>query len=420
MPLSLAQNTIANDPKRFRVAVCGRRFGKTHLALRELAYHARQPESLCWYIAPTYRMAKQIMWKKLKRKLIQLGWAAKINESDLSITLVNGSEICLRSADNPDSLRGVGLTFVTLDEAADMDREIWYEVIRPTLSDTGGRAMFLGTPKGMNWLKDVYDMAKIDPETWSAYQFTTLDGGNVPEAEIEAAKRDMDERTFKQEYLATFEQYSGRIAWNFTEDNVRKLDNPNIATLYIGCDFNVSPITACIMTRIGDTLFVIDEIHMHNSNTQEMADEIKRRYPKMKVGEIEGTQRIEVFPDPAGSARKTSAGGATDHNILSNAGFIVKAPRAHTPVKDRINALNSRLCSADGKRHLYIDPRCKHTLNSLEKYCYKEGTHTPDKDSGYDHMFDALSYAVDYLFPLRREVALQPPQRWGQQITGHR
>ena len=86
--------------------------------------------------------------------------------------------------------------------------------------------------------------------------------------------------------------------------------------------------------------------------------------------------------------------------------------------EDRINALNSRLCSADGKRHLYIDPKCKHTLNSLEKYCYKENTQVPDKDSGYDHMFDALSYAVDYLFPLRRQVALQPPQRWGQQITG--
>ena len=133
MPLSTAQNTITNDPKRFRVAVCGRRFGKTHLALRELAYHARQPEALCWYVAPTYRMAKQIMWKKLKKKLIQLGWAAKINESDLSVTLVNGSEICLRSADNPDSLRGVGLSFVTLDEAADMSSEVWYEVLRPTL-----------------------------------------------------------------------------------------------------------------------------------------------------------------------------------------------------------------------------------------------------------------------------------------------
>ena len=418
MPLSTAQNTITNDPKRFRVAVCGRRFGKTHLALRELAFHARQPDSLCWYVAPTYRMAKQIMWKKLKKKLIQLGWAAKINESDLSVTLVNGSEICLRSADNPDSLRGVGLAFCALDEAADMTPEIWYEVIRPTLSDTGGRAMFLGTPKGMNWLKDVYDMAKIDPDNWSSYQFTTLDGGNVPESEIEAAKRDMDERTFKQEYLATFEQYSGRIAWNFTEDNVKKLLNPNIATIYVGCDFNVSPITAAIMIKVGETLFVIDEIYMHNSNTQEMADEIKRRYPKMKIGDIQGTQRIECFPDPAGSARKTSAGGATDHNILSNAGFAVKAPRAHTPVKDRINALNSRLCSADGKRHLYIDPKCKHTLNSLEKYCYKEGTQVPDKDSGFDHMFDALSYAVDYLFPLRREVALQPPQRWGQQITG--
>ena len=419
MPLSTAQATIAQDTHRHRVCVCGRRFGKTHLALRELAYHARQPDALCWYVAPTYRMAKQIMWKKLKRKLIQLGWAAKINENDLSITLVNGSEICLRSADNPDSLRGVGLTFCCLDEAADMDPEVWYEVLRPTLSDTQGRALFLGTPKGMNFLKDIYDMAKTDPDTWSSYQYTTLDGGNVPAEEVEATRRDMDERTFKQEYLATFEQYSGRIAWNFTEDNVMRIDKPNMSTIYVGCDFNVSPITAAIMVRHGDNLFVIDEIYMHNSNTQEMADEIKRRYPKSNGIDGNIVQRIEAFPDPAGSARKTSAGGATDHNILANAGFAVKAPRAHTPVKDRINALNSRLCSADGKRHLFVDPKCKHTLNSLEKYCYKEGTQVPDKDSGFDHMFDALSYAVDYLFPLRREVASVPPQRWGQQITGY-
>ena len=123
--LSLAQKTIANDPHRFRVAVCGRRFGKTHLAIRELCKFAREPERRCWYIAPSYRMAKQIAWTKLKKKLISLNWVKKINEQELLITLVNDSEIALRGADNYDSLRGVGLDFLVMDEFADIDEQAW-------------------------------------------------------------------------------------------------------------------------------------------------------------------------------------------------------------------------------------------------------------------------------------------------------
>jgi hypothetical protein len=149
MPLSKAQRLIADAPFRFRVAVCGRRFGKTHLAIRELAKYAAKPDQRVWYVAPTYRMAKQIVWKKLKKKLLSINWVKKVNEQDLTLELVNGSEISLRGADNYDSLRGVGLNFICLDEFADIDSEAWYEVLRPTLADTAGHALFLGTPKGM-------------------------------------------------------------------------------------------------------------------------------------------------------------------------------------------------------------------------------------------------------------------------------
>jgi hypothetical protein len=165
-----------------------------------------------------------------------------------------------------------------------------------------------------------------------------------------------------------------------------------------------------IAVKRGDTLHVIDEIRMYSSNTQELVDEIRQRYPKSKVW---------VYPDPAGHQRKTSAGGTTDITILSNAGFIVKAPRSHTPVRDRINAVNSRLCASDGVRRLFIRPNCKYTIEGLERQTYKEGTSQPDKDSGYDHMMDALGYMVDYLFPVRRDVdpALTTPQRWGHALA---
>ena len=172
-------------------------------------------------------------------------------------------------------------------------------------------------------------------------------------------------------------------------------------------DFNVAPINAAIMVREGEDLYIIDEIQMYSSNTDELAQEIKRRYP---------TSKVFVYPDPSGAARKTSANGHTDFTILANAGFNVKAPRRHDPVRDRINALNARLRSADSKNHLFVSKRCKYSIESLEKYCFKPGTQVPDKDSGFDHMFDAISYCVAFIFPLQRNQEPYVPERWGQKI----
>jgi hypothetical protein len=169
-------------------------------------------------------------------------------------------------------------------------------------------------------------------------------------------------------------------------------------------DFNIDPMTAVIAVRQGDNLYVIDEIRMFSSNTAEIVEEIKERYPK---------SRHWIFPDPASRQRKTSAGGLTDLTILQNAGFVVKAPHGHTPVRDRINAVNSRLCDAKGIRRLFIHPKCKYVIEGLERHTYKEGTSQPDKDSGYDHMNDALGYMIDYMFPVRKDATnIVQPRRW--------
>jgi hypothetical protein len=410
MPLSQAQSQIAKDRKRFRVVIAGRRFGKTHLAIRELCYHAREPNKEVWMIAPTYRQVKQIVWKKLKHRLQDLRWAEKINETELTINLKNGSTISLKGADNHDSLRGVGLDFIVLDEFADIAPEAWFETLRPTLSDKQGRAMFIGTPKGMNWAYELYQNNLDDPENWSSYQFTTLEGGNVPEEEIVQARRDLDERTFRQEYMATFETFAGRVYYSFERiHNVRKCEVEDRSVLYVGMDFNINPMSAVIAIRYGDVLHVVDEIALYSSNTQEAVDEIKSRYPKSKIW---------VYPDPASRQRKTSAGGLTDLTILQNAGFVVKAPHSHTPVRDRINAVNARLCSTDGKRQLFVDPKCKTTIECLERQIYKEGSSQPDKDAGYDHSNDALGYMVDYMFPVSRvREERHEPKRWTHQIA---
>jgi len=139
-------------------------------------------------------------------------------------------------------------------------------------------------------------------------------------------------------------------------------------------------------------------------------EEIKARY---------GDRKIWVYPDPASRQRKTSAGGVTDLTILQNAGFVVKCPHSHNPVRDGINAVNSRLKNDRGQVNLYIDPKCKNTIEAMERYAYKEGTSQPDKDSGYDHMADAVRYAVDYMFPIKKDTSdIVQPKRWGHQISG--
>jgi hypothetical protein len=411
MALSQAQKLIAQCPMRFRVAVCGRRFGKTHLALRELAKFASKPNQRVIYVAPSYKMAKNILWKKLKRKLVSLNWVKKINETELSLELVNGSEIQLKGAENYDALRGTGNNFIVIDEAADIAPEAWYEVLRPTLSDTGGHCLFLGTPKGMNWMKDIYDN-HLTKNNWMSFQFTTLQGGNVPEDEVIQAQQDLDARTFRQEYEATFENYSGIIAYAFGEHNILEAE-PVLPTeqLIVGCDFNINPMSSCVFRRTKQGLHCIDEVVIQGSNTNELVEELRNRYPK---------NPITIFPDSSGVQRRTSANGNTDIKILENAGFTVRYHKQHSQVKDRINSANSLFfLRDDNTTRFHIDARCKHTIKSLRQYAYKPDTQIPEKGGSvdYSHMFDALTYPIEFLFPVRKDVEQRLPERFGHRLA---
>ena len=407
MALSVPQQTVADDVNRFKVLITGRRFGKTHLGIRELCKSAAMiPGSINWAICPSYRMAKAIWWTQIKEKLNNLRWIETSNEAELTIKLKNGSQIALKGCDNPDSLRGLGLDFVIFDEFQDSPKEAFTEVIRPALSDKKGRAMFTGTPKGVgSWSHELFTRA-LNEKDWAAWQFTTIDGGNVDAEEIESARRDLDEKTFLAEYMATFNTYSGTVAYNFSyKENVVPLPEPEMGWIHVGIDFNILPMTAVIAQVKGQECHVFDELHMKGSNTEEVCEELKHRYPYSK---------IIAYPDPASRQKKTSAGGKTDFSILMNAGFTVKARHFHTPVRDRVNSLNAKLKNAAGLRTLFIDPKCKHTIDSLQRLSYIEGTNTIDKNSGLDHQFDALSYAVDFLFPIKTRVeTIEEPQRWG-------
>jgi terminase large subunit-like protein len=224
------QWTVFGCDQRFRVLVAGRRFGKTYLALVELCQAASVRGCLAWYVAPTYKQAKRIAWKTLKQ-MTKGYWASKPNETDLRIELVWGGTICLRGADNYDSLRGDGLDFLVLDEYASIAREAWTEVLRPALADKQGKALFIGTPHGRNHFFELYEAA-LDQPQWARFQFTTAQGGNVTVKELESATHELDERTYRQEFQASFESLGvGMVYYAFDRrQNIRDLRyNPAVA-----------------------------------------------------------------------------------------------------------------------------------------------------------------------------------------------
>jgi hypothetical protein len=400
--LTLPQSEIFICPSRFVAVVAGRRFGKTFLSTGKILEQAiKGPNRNVWYVAPTYGAAKEIAWDMLIAS-IPPEYVSKTNETSLTIRLINGSVIALKGAEKPNNLRGRALDFVVLDEFADMRPEAWSEVLRPSLSDRQGGCLFIGTPKGRNHFYDIWAKGIDGDNDWSSFQYTTLQGGNVPEEEVAAARNDLDERTFQQEYEAAFVNYSGIIYYAFNrEKSVKRIEDTG-GTLHIGLDFNIDPMSAVVCLRHGNDLLAIDEIVMYGSNTDEMVAEIKSRYRDRPA---------IIYPDPASRQRKTSAGGRTDLSILQNAGFAVKSKNSHALVRDRINAVNSRLRSSGGDRYLFIDPKCKHTIKSLERQTYKEGTSQPNKD-GFDHLNDALGYLVEFLFPVRTEYKIEQPTRW--------
>ena len=380
------QREVWDDPCRFKLLCSGRRFGKTYLCISRLvAWAIEKPGTLNWYVTQNYKSAKQIAWRQLKI-MVPPEMFVKKNESELSVEFTNGSVIALKGADNADSLRGVSLSSLIVDEAAYVKQEAWEMVLRPALSDQGGPAWFITTPAGLNWFHDLWEAAEDQPD-WSTHSYTTIEGGNVPAEEIEAARRTLDERTFKQEYLASFETLTGRVYPDFDDDNIREDIGDTGSDILLGCDFNVGVMAGVLGSRVGDTLHIWDEVALKQSNTDEMCMHLKNKFPG---------RQIVAYPDPTGSARKTSAAGETDHGIIRKYGYKVISPKHPWAVKDKINSTCWLIRTAHGDIKFFIHPRCKNTIKALRNVTYKEGSedYVIDKTANIEHWTDGLGYLV--------------------------
>lgn len=204
-----AQMEIFKSDARFKVAACGRRFGKSYLAAWTLLIKALQSTSKdVFYVAPTFQQAKDILWSLLKE--VGRDVIVSTHENTATATLINGRKISLKGSDRPDTLRGVGLCYVVMDEYGQMKPEVWELILRATLADVKGEALFIGTPEGRNHFYDLYLAAEKDPE-WEAFSFNSTDNPLIDPAEVETARRTMSTQAFRQEFEASFESFSGGI-----------------------------------------------------------------------------------------------------------------------------------------------------------------------------------------------------------------
>jgi Terminase large subunit, T4likevirus-type, N-terminal len=414
--LRLPQCEVFRSDRRFRVLVAGRRFGKTYLALVELCRAAWGSGRTVWYVAPTYKQAKRVAWRALKEMTREF-WAEKPNETDLSIRLRAGGTIALRGADNYDSLRGEGLDFVVLDEYASMAPEAWTEVLRPSLSDRQGKALFIGTPRGYNHFYELFERAQ-GQSGWAAFKFTTEEGGNVPAGELASAARELDERTYRQEYQASFENVgSGIVYYGFDRSgNVEIVEYDPKQPLCWSLDFNMNPMCSVLAQKLPDgTVHVLEEMSLANANTEAACEYFLRRTSAWVRPFF--PMNVYVYGDATGSGRSTSA-SRTDWQIVK--AFFrrhpdeyqaqVRVPNANPAVKDRANCVNAMLCNHAGTRRAVIHPRCKELIKDLEQVRWKSDPHgnpLPEVDKSdplRTHLSDALGYFLVYACPIRPRV----------------
>ena len=304
------QQEVWNDETRFKIVAAGRRTGKSRLAAWMLILRALQTEKgHVFYVAPTQGQARDIMWQTL----LELGNPVIVNShiNNLQLKLVNGATISLKGADRPETMRGVSLRFLVLDEYADMKPEVFEQILRPALADQKGDALFIGTPMGRNHFYDLYQYGELgDDPTYKTWHFTSYSNPLLDSEEIDVAKKSMSSYAFRQEFMASFEARGSEM---FKEDWV-KFDEPNKdeeGDYYISIDLagfeevnkkrtknsNLDETAIAIVKVNTDGWFVENIIHgrWELSETARKIFEVVRDYSPIRVGIEKGIARQAVM-----------------------------------------------------------------------------------------------------------------------------
>lgn len=401
---------------RFHVVPAGRRSGKTERAKRKLIRHTlRGPKGRVYggtpryfAAAPTREQAKRIYWADLKA-LMPRDLVVDISETELRISTKVG-ELQVVGMDKPERIEGSPWDGGVLDEYGNMKPQAWGENVRPALSDRHGWCDLIGVPEGRNHYYDTYQEAG-DREDWARFTWPSAD--ILPPEEVEAARRELDELTFQQEYEASFVSFEGRAYYPFTEaDNVKPVRAQYDPGQPLGLcfDFNVAPGVAAVVQESGvyGTL-VIGEVYIpRNSNTPAVCRKLVQDW-----GHHEG--RVTCYGDATGGARGSAKVAGSDWDIVKQelrgvwSDLRFDVPKANPAERSRVNAMNSRICAGDGTRRLYVDGQhAPHVVRDLEGVTLLEGgSGEIDKkaDPALTHVADALGYYVERVHPVEKREA---------------
>jgi hypothetical protein len=416
--LTTIQKKYRNSESRFIITSAGRRSRKTLIGKRKVFECAlRNPNTRYFHGAPTNKQAKDIFWDDLK-KYAALFIVHK-NESNLYVTLGNGSEIHVLGLDVPARIEGQVWHGCHITEYANIKANAWGENIRPALSDTKGFAIFDGVPEGRN---HYFDMAVnacggAIPETrpeigsygksdeWEFFSWWSSDV--IDPAEVAQAEKDLDPKTFRQEYKGSFEAFSGLAYYTFGRHNLHMVKESPKESVAIGMDFNVNPMTAVLGHIRGNAFHQFGEVWLENSNTYEMKNHLLEKYSN-------SPDKVIIFPDSTGKNRESNA-TESDLSILERAGFIVRANESNPYVKDRVNAINTICQTAEYKKDLryLVNPEtCPKTVNEMNKVeRLDDGRLDKDQEKlKIGHITAGLGYLVSYNWPVK-EQRLSTSQR---------
>ena len=420
--LSKWQLEVAKDSHRFRVICAGRRSGKSVLARLTLLKWALSNIGTYYLVSPTYRQAKEIHWREF-RKEIPRSWVVKSNETELSIQLKNGSIIELKGAENPDTLRGVKLRGLVIDEIASIRNWdwLWAEVLRPTLTDYISPAIFISTPKGYNHFYDLYGLGQQTGSNgdYKSWRFTSYDNPYIPKQEIDNAKAELTEDTFAQEYLADFRKFTGLVYKEFQREVnvIEPFDIPEDWDVYRGFDFGSTNPTVCLWIAVDrDGNWFISAEHYVTGETIDYHSGIINSHPFSKrvvatYGDPSGAQWISEFSQRGIYITPANKETGTNFNSWVRFGIEkvaekLKATPGHTIMLDSFQQSNSDVQDTSrGMPSLFIFSKCINTIREFETYRWKEKSVTQAQDlnepdvpeKANDHAMDALRYfAVSY------------------------
>ena len=413
------QKIIHKRMKRFNVLVLHRRFGKTVLSINETIDRAlrcslKSPQYA--YIAPTYGQAKRIAWEYLKEYTKDIP-GAKPNEAELRVDiprphLKDKIRFMLLGSENPDTIRGIYLDGVVLDEFAVCDPTIWGQVVRPALADRSGWAIFLGTPKGQNHFFDLYNKAKKNNE-WYVCTYRASETKVLSKYELKAAKDEMSEEEYLQEFECSFTAantgayYQKQMLLAESEGRITNVPYETACFVDTYWDLGIGDTTAIwFLQSVGHEYHLIDYIEMSGKGLDWFVSEInKKPY----------TYREHILPHDA-SARELGT-GKSRQETLRTLGLTRLYILPRWKVDDGINAVRTILSKC-----WFDKEKCERGITALMAYERKWDARNQifmekPKHNWASHGADAFRYLAMGVRPESQRVQSEVLEKYREAVS---